>query len=495
MSRWQSEFEQHPFQANWKALVAEVPTLTIDDETVLTSVEEIARFKRAIAYIQAAIDSMDLELVPKSIWDSFHQQCSLCLDQMRIYASTRSLAYLQNANQHVDNLLSYVRPYLILPEQATVVLASATNSYRASLEEYIEAFLVKSSSNAGEIKQHRDSSVEILASMEANAERVDGLVKILIDGTPAQESVQKILANLKQSIDQQSSEIDKLFNRLLVDNDASDSVSSQIDSAQTEINAVRDQVTKLVTTAQQKIAALNAFHQKIYGGTVDDDGKPEEGLEQELNRRTEQLGKLESEQVIKYNTLLAKIESLLPGATSAGLARAYQELRRSFGKPIRSNTRLFYWSVGLMPAVAFLSSIHSFQLSPLSIEFIDYSNVEAIMKAMFVKLPFIAPLVWLALFASTRRSQYERLQQEYAHKEAIAKSYESYKKQLEALLSTDAEPLQKELIQKAIDAISFNASATLDGKHQEKMPIEHVIELLSSEKGQGILERLRKLLP
>lgn len=217
-------------------------------------------------------------------------------------------------------------------------------------------------------------------------------------------------------------------------------------------------------------------------------------MEQELDKRIEQLGKLEDDQKQKYQALISKIESLLPGATSAGLARAYQELRRSFAQPIKRNTLLFYWAVGLMPVVALVTSIQDFQISPFKLTFVDYSNFEAILRTMFLKVPFIAPLVWLAIFASTRRSQYERLKQEYAHKEALAKSYESYKKQLDALLAAHAEPLQRELISKAIEAIAFNASSTLDGRHHEKMPLEHALEIVAGEKGQTFLERLRKLI-
>jgi hypothetical protein len=148
-----------------------------------------------------------------------------------------------------------------------------------------------------------------------------------------------------------------------------------------------------------------------------------------------------------------------------------------------------------MLAIAFLTSIQSASLSPLSISFVSHETLEAGAKSMLLKLPVMAPLIWLAVFASIRRSQYERLQQEYAHKEALAKSYQSYKKQLEDLLTTERESLQKDLINKAIEAIAYNASQTLDGKHRDKMPLEHALDVLSSEKGQSFLDRLRKQLP
>jgi hypothetical protein len=96
----------------------------------------------------------------------------------------------------------------------------------------------------------------------------------------------------------------------------------------------------------------------------------------------------------------------------------------------------------------------------------------------------------LALFSSTRRSQYERLQQEYAHKEALATSYESYKKQLQDLKG-DSDALQRELISKAIEAVAYNASITLDGKHQEKLPSQQLIEKLNFEELRKIVELMR----
>ena len=58
---------------------------------------------------------------------------------------------------------------------------------------------------------------------------------------------------------------------------------------------------------------------------------------------------------------------------------------------------------------------------------------------------------------------------------ALAKSYDSYKKQLEELDNEDLE-MQKIFMMKAIDAVAYNASATLDGKHGDKLPSQDIIE-------------------
>jgi predicted membrane chloride channel (bestrophin family) len=106
---------------------------------------------------------------------------------------------------------------------------------------------------------------------------------------------------------------------------------------------------------------------------------------------------------------------------------------------------------------------------------------DEMLRTLLSRAPIILPIIWLAIFSGTRRSQYERLYQEYAHKEALASSYESYRNQIKQL-NTTSEDLQKELLSKAIDAISFNASKTLDGKHSEKPPTSKIFESIDIEK-------------
>lgn len=82
------------------------------------------------------------------------------------------------------------------------------------------------------------------------------------------------------------------------------------------------------------------------------------------------------------------------------------------------------------------------------------------------RLPLILPILWLTVFVSKRRSEYQRLRFEYSHKESLAKSYNSYKQQIEELGEDNSE-LLKTLLEQTIIAIAFNASTTLDKKHSD----------------------------
>lgn len=184
------------------------------------------------------------------------------------------------------------------------------------------------------------------------------------------------------------------------------------------------------------------------------------------------------------------MEALLPGASSAGLASAYKALKDRFEEPIKNYTRGFYGSLAVLFLGGLVLVSESVSLSPLSLKFVNASDWEAMLRTLLTRIPIIVPIVWVAIFSATRRSQYERLQQEYAHKEALASSYESYKKQLQDL-GVGTEELQKELIAKAIDAVAYNASTTLDGKHTEKPPALQIVEKLNADEIKKLLDLLR----
>ncbi len=104
----------------------------------------------------------------------------------------------------------------------------------------------------------------------------------------------------------------------------------------------------------------------------------------------------------------------------------------------------------------------------------DLDTIEDIGKSIFHSLPISIPLVWLAIYSSKRRSENQRLEQEYAHKEALAKSYISYKRQIEELKSEDTSLLMR-LLDTAIQTISYNASQSLDKKHGDGTILNEIL--------------------
>src|SRR5690606_21929725 len=100
MSRWIEQFENHPFHAVWEDLLTKLKSTNVDDQTVTTSVQELARLKKVITFIDKLINSIDPELVPSATWDNVNSQATACLQQISHYNSNRNIGHIQNANAH-----------------------------------------------------------------------------------------------------------------------------------------------------------------------------------------------------------------------------------------------------------------------------------------------------------------------------------------------------------------------------------------------------------
>ncbi|MBO2609942.1 hypothetical protein [Shewanella algae] len=217
----------------------------------------------------------------------------------------------------------------------------------------------------------------------------------------------------------------------------------------------------------EKVNDFKRYYVDVFG-KKNEEGDLEGGLKDEVISRKKQLDEFKAKQETRCKALNDEIESLLPGATSAGLATAYFELKKSFDKPIENYTKLFYASIGCLMLISLISVTQ--EIGWFMIKFVDVSDFSKLTSNILYKLPMVLPILWLTIFASKRRSEALRLQQEYSHKEALAKSYQSFKTQIEALNETSGD-LMKKLLEATIDAVSMNASDTLDKKHGDKTPV------------------------
>jgi hypothetical protein len=472
VSRWVEEFESHPFQNTWNGLKGVLAGATVDDETVLTSVTELARLKKVTSFLDEMIHSLDPELVPTATWDSFNSQAVPCAQQIQAYNDNRNISHIRQANAHADNLLTYIRPYMIAAGKAGKALQEAVTSYAKTVGEHAEAYRNKSNGLVEEINSNLGQSKALLTSIENTENSIGEYYRTLYGDEAGEEGIASKVKELVEDFQKKNDKLVELYNETFVGDADTQSTQDEIEQAKELAKENSEQIRNLLKDIAPDVENLAKFHIKIFGEKNDDD-ELEGGLAGELNTRIKSLDAFETKQQSKYAALNSQIESLLPGATSAGLASAYLDMKDSFNTPIRNMSLVFYISIALLVVASMLLAIDSVGL--FYINFVKIGQWDSVLKSIVYKLPFYAPILWLAYYASKRRSEYQRLQQEYAHKEALAKSYDSYKKQLEELDAKDIE-MRKQFITKAIDAIAYNASITLDGKHGEKMPLLEMIE-------------------
>ncbi len=96
-----------------------------------------------------------------------------------------------------------------------------------------------------------------------------------------------------------------------------------------------------------------------------------------------------------------------------------------------------------------------------------------------LRLALTAPFVWLGWFSARNYGHISRLSEDYEYKEASAKAFEGYKREV-----GDAHPemLQK-LLEQAIQNLGENPIRIFEGKNNHGSPVQDLIEkVLSDEK-------------
>lgn len=219
---------------------------------------------------------------------------------------------------------------------------------------------------------------------------------------------------------------------------------------------------------------LQSFYIKIFGQS-DENGILSAGLKQELENRKIEADKFQSEQEKKYAAMFEKIEKLLSGATTVSLAKAYEEQKKSFILPNIIWSGIFICSI----LVIILSITISYNDGKVALSLAEIKDDNEAIATILIRLPIILAATWLGAFASKQQSQNKRLQQEYAHKEVLARSFEGYKAEIQKLDKQDeAKEIMTILMGNVVDMTSSNPSKTLDENHEDK---SHPVSSLGSK--------------
>lgn len=472
MTNRNNEYES--FLDAWQEVIGITENISIvnTDNEAVDSTQNFARLIKVITYIDEAIKSIDSELVPLTLWSECKNHCISCKPSVEEAVNTRTEATILTANNQVDILISKLAPYFQDSLVKIRALKPAFNAYIKYITNQLDAYKKKNDDLMKELEEKLTTSSDINNELHGYKENLSKLYSELVVGTDEETSLQEKLRGLEQTIDEQHSKIDGFYSSLLVDEG---SIKSKIEEAQELIITTNLETQQISDDLSEKLSELKDFHKKIFG-EPNAEGDVENGLKFEINERKNNLDSLITTQTNQYQAIKANIESLLPGATSAGLASAYHDLSVSFVKPITIYTRLFFLSIVVLLGLALHFTNQNAILTDVPTATSDITIFKDIGIFLLQRLPIVLPVIWLAIFASKRRSEAERLKQEYAHKEALAKSYQSFKLQIEELDGENKEPLLEKLLAVAIDTIATNASSTLDKKHGDNTPLIGVFD-------------------
>ncbi len=274
------------------------------------------------------------------------------------------------------------------------------------------------------ISSENDEAKEVLKELKDILNKAIKIQSELLKDTDSTNSLSAKIRSTESGLDEsviflknEVKEIKEIHNKLFVSTRGAKSLSSEINEKFNDITDKSTEITKI-------LSKLDPIY-KIIFGSRSNDGIKKDSLDLVLKNKLEKLDVFYDEQNKKSADLFINIDSILAGATNIELSKAFADTRKKFYSANRLWTFLFILSICSMLAVSYFTLI--------GISTIQEAGVYTI-----TKLPLFLPLIWLALFSSRQQSQNKRLEQEYAHKETLAKSFEGYKRQINDLGEQDS---------------------------------------------------------
>ena len=326
------------------------------------------------------------------------------------------------------------------------------NKFQSDAEIALDDFKTNAKSSISEVNTYKSELTEEINSL-----------KEIIAKLEAKEQ------NLQNRLDEITNFSSTIFEE---EDEEGNTLSEQIEGFVEEFKEYKKEIIDL----KQEISE---YKSELFG-TEDEEGNEIPGLDHKIESLKTQLQTTIKDSQSEMNSFLEKnnqkrdelfnkIESLLKGASTVALAKAFNEHKNSF------NTSNYIWIALFVLSIASMMGLSLWGFANANYEFKD------MWKYTLGNLPFLGGAIWLAIYSSKQRSQNKRLQQEYAFKEDVAKIYYGLKVEIEELGGTElGKKLNESVLKLIIDVVSLNPSVSLDSKsHNDNGPILESIKSIA----------------
>jgi len=309
------------------------------------------------------------------------------------------------------------------------------------------------------------------ADSESFANVALGLRDKANDVVRATDAASMEVMGAKQRAIDASTEIARL--KVVVEGDA-----AQVDEDSGKVEAFASQVkAESATTSESKNKAIELL------GVMSETTQTANGSHRRVMDYETELRSLKA----SFKEMQEKIEALLPGATSAGLASAFQDQKARF--------ELVKWLwmsvfIATVAALAFVGWRHLQEVNQVVMSTTEHVTWDFVLRQLTNRLLLVVPLVWLGLVAGRSYSTAVRVQEDYAYKEAMSRSFEGYKREM-GNLPTAAEliPLLR-LCEGVLVTLSERPGRLYEGKHDDVTPFS-----VAAKASTDVLAQLKDLVP
>lgn len=335
----------------------------------------------------------------------------------------------------------------------------------------------------GNKEENQMSIIEIIEDIKTSQNNIDDIYWQIFDIKVDDKSESSALNAIKKAEEYAKKMKDnymKFYNQTDSQGNTTEGIISKLEQACNNIEKNKD-----------NIARFEEFYNKIFVGIqADENGNGGKlSLENYLNQKQDEIQNLINNKTADLENCLnnhsnkleqlyknkeKEIDELLPGATSTGLAAAYQQEKEENLKKIRWWNWIFVGSIIAFIGVFAFYSYLSF-------------NENFTLMSFFKTLPLWIFSGFFTYYSTKQIAEHKRIASEYAYKQRLNQTYKGYETQIG---KTDNDELKNQLLKIILDSAEYNPSVILDHKKGE-IPSVSAIEKLIDMLPMDAVEKIK----
>lgn len=360
--------------------------------------EQLELLGHRLPTINAALDALDPQLnVILSAIESLHGA-----------TSTDQNGHLHLQIQHPEQgivIFDLGTPLAAIVQQANLLLDALPYISQAMGEQSFAVFAGVAKSAGEQLAaiqtMSRQASKELKAAQQVNIE----VQKIAAGADTLAQQIQEILtsaATQKTTTDTNVAEIEQKLARAR-------EISKDADALQLRVTGFEAQFEAFETQMKARLDQFSAFE-----------------------KATRESQEINEEHEAKIVELIDKADTMIRGATTAGLSQSLEETKTLYERRLETTQRYFLWSVGLL-LVCSLPIAAQIVPGPWQQYFPAQTPASASdagpWLAALGKLMLVIPATWATAFFASNYAELFHLAREYAHKAALAKAVDGFKRE------------------------------------------------------------------
>lgn len=186
MSKWIDRFNNHALIGVWANLIELIQDESLVEGATENLVEDIARLRKVISYLNGTFESIDPEITPFNHLSNIQKNTQNCINEINAYKGNKNPGHLTNANNHADSLI------ILFQQTPASINAISPDNIKKSVSSYSKTFGTYISKYKNETEQHiSDLSKNINALNKQIEDKESRLAELSVQIETVEQTIQK----------------------------------------------------------------------------------------------------------------------------------------------------------------------------------------------------------------------------------------------------------------------------------------------------------------